>query len=565
MVREAYPRLWVRAVRVMLLAVLVGIMAGFGISFFLLLIQIFLGVAQVAREITGPRWVFLVPVTGMLVTAIMVKRMGPHGFGHGFPEVIDAVFRRRSKVPAGLTLTKMLASALCIAWGGVVGRIGPVTHVGAMLGSVIGRVFKVPTHLLRLLLGCGAAAAISATFNAPLAGVLFASEVVLRQFNVDVIVPLVVASVIGSSVPRPIIGQRIAFDVPVFHSLGAAELPLFIVLGLLAGCLATFFIKSLGTLLQYYPRLKIGWYGRAIMAGLVIGMAGMMYPEILLINHGMTTEFLHGGMNAWLLLAIAVLLPVMTGLTLAGGGSGGVFAPSLAMGAALGGSFGSFAQYLPWDVSAPGAYAVVGAAAVLAGAVRSPITAMVLVMEVTGNHTMLLPLMAASVCSIFLSRSITYDSVLTVTRHDSDSDAGWVNLMRDIYVDEIMETEVNTIPASLSLADIREHAVAWTENQRVYVVEQNGRLVGSLRGDQLDNAPKGKEARAIRVRDIARPERYLLTRDADALGAFHEFGIRSAPELPVVNNLGERILIGSLSRTNLLERYHAERQLQLRI
>lgn len=549
---------WIHTSRIILLSILVGITAAFGTSLFFEVIRLFSFVARLGRTVLGARLMFLIPVAGMLLTAMVVKQLGPRGFGHGFPEVIRAVKRRDSRIRPGLTLKKVLSSALCIAWGGVVGRVGPVTHIGAMLGSVLGRLMHVPTHLLKVLVGCGAAAAISASFNAPLAGVLFASEVVLRQFNVNVVVPLVVASVIGASVPRPIVGAPIVFDIPVFHSLGAAELPLFLLLGLCSGCLSVFFIISLRGQFKFFPALKIGWSGRAILAGLVIGLVGMMVPEVLRINHGMTTEFLHGRMDAWLLLTVAVVLPVMTPLTLAGGGSGGIFTPSLAMGAALGGGFGRLLQYLPWDVSDPGAYAVAGAAAALAGAVRSPLTAMVLIMEVTGNHGMLLPLMTASVASIFLSRVLSRESALTVTRMEFDTDTAWVAIMRDIYVDEMMEKDCLTVPAETSARDINALIENQASDRVCFVVERNGYLIGSLHPADLADIPPGRAGRNLRARDVAQPERVLLTPESDALGAFHEFGIRSASELPVVNNLGARQLMGVLKRATLLERYHHE-------
>ncbi len=555
-----------RALRIMLLSALVGVLAGLGTSVFFALIHVFMQLAAFGRGLTGPRFTFLVPVAGMLATAVVLKTLGEAEFGHGFPDVIRAVTRRRSRIDASLTLRKMLASALCIAWGGVVGRIGPVSHIGAMLGSFLGQAFHLPAHVLKLLLGCGAAAGISASFNAPLAGVLFASEVVLRKFDAEVIVPLVIASVIGASIPRPIIGERIMFDIPVFRSLGAVELPLFALLGILCGLLSILFIKSLAIQYRHARKFKIGRYGRAISAGLVIGLVGMAFPEILQINHGMTTAFLHGEMDAWLLLAVALLLPVMTGLTLAGGGSGGVFAPSLAMGAALGGGFGRLLRFLPWDVSEPGAYAVVGAAAVLAGAVKAPITSMLLIMEVTGNHTMLLPLMAASVISIFLSRSYTDQSVLSVTSSDrGSSDTEWIDLLRDIYVDEIMGAAPPVIPAGQAISELHAYFHERPPYDQAFVVESNGRLTGVLNAEMIAATLAKREHRHARARDIAITERFLLMPESDLLGAFHEFGIRSIPELPVVNNPGERILLGTVKRDVLLKRYQDEKALRRRI
>jgi len=554
----------------MLIAVAVGIAAGAGVFGFHYLIRGFHIIAERSRGLLASRYLMpVVTVAGLLVSAWIIKVLGPEGYGHGIPEVISAVANKRSRIGLKAVLLKTVASALCIGWGGAVGKIGPVAHLGSALGSLGGRLARLPAHVVKLVVGCGSAAAIAAAFNAPLAGVLFASEVILREFDVETIVPIVIASVVGASFSQMFVGDFVVFEIREFGSLGAAELPLFVLLGALAGLMSVFFIRTLHLQYDLLKKLPIRWYGRAVVAGLVVGVVALRLPEVMGLNYGMITDAFTGELGLWTMLAVAALVPLLTGLTLAGGGSGGVFAPSLAAGAALGGAFGVLCRdTLPWQVSQPGAFAVVGAAAVLAGALRAPFTAVLIVMEVTRNQAILLPLMAAAVVSIFVSKAFLSDSIYllrltrrgeTVTHHEE------IGLLGNMYVEEVMTADYVAVgpdePASRLMELSRRE-----ERDFFPVVNRDGEFEGTVSARELVSVARDdKAASEARVSDFTHEEALLLTPGQDLLEAFREFGLRDISALPVVDSPGSRKLVGVVMRRDLLARYRREQRLRKRI
>ena len=554
----------------MLIAVAVGIATGAGVFGFHALVSIFYVLANKGRELLGARYLEpLVAVVGMLMVAWIVKTLGPGAYGHGIPEVISAVANRRSRINVAGVLCKTVASALCIGWGGAVGRIGPVVQLGSMLGSTAGRLAGLPSHLVKLLVGCGSAAAIAACFDAPLAGVLFASEVILREFDVETIVPIVIASVVGASFTRIFKSGEVPFDMPEFTYRGAAELPLFVVLGLLAGILSVFFIRSLYMQYDLWRKLRIGWYGRAALAGLILGVIGLGLPEVLGINYGTLATTLLGRLDLGTMIAVAIVLPLLAGLTLAGGGSGGLFAPCLVTGAALGGAFGLLCgRLLPWEVSQPGAFAVVGAAALLAGAMRAPFTAILIVIEVTGDQAILLPLMAAAVVSILVSKVFISDSIYvlkltnrgeTVAHHEE------IGLLADMFVEEVMTTDYIAVTPEYPAS--RLAGLSRDETRDFFpVVSTDGAFEGMVSSRELVSIIRDSEAAGrLTAKDCAHEEHFLLTPEQDLLEAFREFGLRDISALPVVEAADSRKLVAVVTRGDLLARYRHEQRLRKRI
>ncbi|NQT19513.1 MAG: chloride channel protein [Planctomycetes bacterium] len=559
-----------QALVVMLIAVVMGIAAGAAVFGFHALVRGFHILAVKGGRLLGAPYLMpLVPVVGMLIVAWIVKVLGPGAYGHGIPEVISAVANKRSRINVAGVLCKTVASALCIAWGGAVGKVGPVAQLGSMLGSAAGRTARLPSHLVKLLVGCGSAAAIAACFDAPLAGVLFASEVILRKFDVETIVPVVIASVVGASFTRVLKGGEVSFDVPEFTYGGAAELPLFVVLGLLAGVLSVFFIWSLYRQYDLFRKLRIGWYGRAALAGLILGVIGLRLPEALGVNYGTITGTLLGRFDLGTMIAVAIVLPLLAGLTLSGGGSGGVFAPCMATGAALGGAFGMLCgRVLPWEVSQPGAFAVVGAAALLAGAVRAPFTAILIVIEVTGNHAILLPLMAAAVVSILVSKIFITDSIYvlkltnrgeTLTHHEE------IGLLADMYVEEVMTDDYIAVTPDEPASRLAE--LSREEGRDFFpVVTPDGTFEGMVSARELVSVIRdSRAAGGLTAKDCAHEEHFLLTPVQDLLEAFREFGMRDVSALPVVEDADSRKLVAVVTRGDLLARYRHEQRLRKRI
>ena len=479
------------------LAAIVGLLAGFGAAIFGYLIEavteLTYGAANAARSDGGWLWAIglvVSPALAMLGVAWATRVFAPEAQGHGVPEVITAVARHDGVIRPRIALVKILASGFTIGAGGSVGREGPIVQIGSALGSTAGQMFKLSAKNIKVLVAAGAAAGISATFNAPLAGVIFASEIILGTFAVESLTPIVLASVIADVVQQHVGEHRLdpAFKDLEYQFAGAwLQLPSYLLLGLVAGLVAAGFIKMLYGVEDLTHRLLPSWWRRAFVLGGIVGLFGVFYPAappylsreasqhehaqlppLMGVGYGVVEHSLHltidtpkpppdsetepshealisdlkslgslfrtspdkavklptDGMLAELLwLAPLVLLkPLMTSLTLAGGGSGGVFAPSLFLGATLGATFGVVMNLLlPEYCHSPGVYAIVGMAAVVAGATQGVLSAILIVYEMTDQYEIILPIMAAVGVASIVTRIVDPESIYYRSSADAAS------------------------------------------------------------------------------------------------------------------------------------------------
>jgi CIC family chloride channel protein len=266
--------------------------------------------------------------------------------GHGVPEVMEAVALRGGFIRKRVAVVKALASAMCIASGGSVGREGPIVQIGSAIGSVFGQVLRVSADRMRTLVGCGAAAGIAATFNAPIAGVMFAMEIILGEFGVATFSPIVVSSVMATVISRAHLGNFPAFVVPEYSLVSLYEIPLYILLGILAGFVGAGFTTCLYKAEDLFRAVPVPDYAKAAMGGLVIGAVGIFIPHVFGVGYDAIELAIRGNMAFVLLLSLIFLKIFATSVTIGSGGSGGVFAPSLFIGAMTGGAFGCIAHYL---------------------------------------------------------------------------------------------------------------------------------------------------------------------------------------------------------------------------
>ena len=363
----------------------------------------------------GPYFVVLAPVVGGLIYGPLVYHFAREARGHGVPEVMYAINKRAGRIPAKVALIKALASAVTIGSGGSVGREGPIVQIGSAIGSTVARATKLNESQVRLLVACGAAGGIAATFNAPIAGVFFALELLLSNFVARAFAAVVLSSVTASVIGRAAFGDVAFLSLPKFtvHSLG--EYALYAVLGLLAALVATSFVKVLYWFEDVADRLWKGpeWL-RPVAGGLLLGLLLLALPQMYGVGYPVLENAVMGKYVVWMLLLLLVGKMIATSLTIAIGGSGGVFAPSLFLGAMLGAGFGTIADYaFPGIDLDPGAYALVGMGAVFAGAARAPITAVIILFELTGEYSIILPLLLAVVISTMLSTGISKETIYT--------------------------------------------------------------------------------------------------------------------------------------------------------
>jgi CIC family chloride channel protein len=417
--------------RFLILVLLVGLCAGLGAVGFRWLIYAFTwlvtGHAQFGQQgrvasahlpWLGVGFLVVVPVLGGLLYGPLIQRFAPEARGHGVPEVMAAVSEDGGRIRPHVTLVKALASALCIGVGGSVGREGPIVQIGSALASSIGQLVRLPEDRLRILVACGAAGGISATFNAPITGVLFGVELILVQLSLETTVPLIVSSVVADLVGRlflgsgPIFGQM-PHGLVLPHDL---DYLLVALLGLVAGVVGVGFKSTLYRLEDVCDRLwgdRPEW-ARPAVGGIALGALLLALPQLYGVGYPVMDKATAGQYVLWFLVLLLVGKMVAASLTIGIGGSGGVFAPSLFMGAMGGVAFGVVTVHVVGPaVGSPAIYGVIAMGAVFAAAARAPLTAIASALEMTGNYHLALPVMLAVAVAVVLSSRLTSGTIYT--------------------------------------------------------------------------------------------------------------------------------------------------------
>jgi CIC family chloride channel protein len=433
----------------------------------------------------GPAFVLLSPVVAGLLYGPMVRRFAPEARGHGVPEVMLAVAERGGRIPAKVALVKSLASALTIGSGGSVGREGPIVQIGSALGSSLGRLIHAPESRLRLLVASGAAAGISATFNTPIAGVVFALELIVQDFQAESFGVVVVASVTADVIGRAAFGSAPFLHLPAFTVHHPAEYLLFALLGVLAGAGGVLFTKVLYAVEDLCDWIWRGpeWL-RPAAGGLLLGLLLLALPEMYGVGYPVLQKGVDGDYALRMLLLLLVGKVLATSLTIGIGGSGGVFAPSLFCGAMLGEAVGLVGHHVaPASIGSAGAYALIGMAAFFAGSARAPITAVIILFELTGEYTIILPLMLAVVLATTVSRTLSSDTIYTlklarrgITLTQPGSPAA---VLRTARVEGCMLPPPDAVSPDLPVADLLAKLAA------------TGVVLVSRGGDTLDGVVTG--------------------------------------------------------------------------
>ena len=397
-------------------AIVVGVAGGYGAIGFRTLIGLEAELAgaltRVLAHVVGPFALAFSVACGGAAAAWLAARFAPEARGHGVPEVMAAVALHGGVMRPRVILVKALASATTIGFGGAAGREGPIVQIGSAIGSVLGQLAKAPAPIVRTLVACGAAAGISATFNAPIGGVFFASEVILGDFAPRSFAVIVVASVVSAVIGRTAFGDRPSFDASAFMLVSPRELWLYALLGVTCACFAAVFVKLLYRTEDFVDRLTLPTWLKGFAGFGVLGLIGVAVPQILGVGYDTMQHVLDGHVAAGRALEIAILKPIATSITLASGGSGGVFAPSLFTGAMLGDAFGRVVHSaFPLWTGPAAAYGLVAMAAFFAAASEAPITSIMIVFEMSDNYTIILPLMIATVVAAVLGRRLIAGTV----------------------------------------------------------------------------------------------------------------------------------------------------------
>lgn len=560
----------------LVLAALIGVAGGYGAILFRYLIILVnraafpdgIGLDQLST--TSWFWVVLPPAVGGLVVGPLVYFLAREAKGHGVPEVMDACANLGGRIRPRVAAVKILASAVSIGTGGSVGREGPIVQIGSAVGSSAGQLFGITGERLKVLVATGAAAGIAATFNAPIAGVLFAIEIILGRGTVRTFSPLVVGSVIATVVARHHLGNFPAFHVAPHDLVSPLELPLYVLLGTVAAAVGVAFIKGLYSLEDLWERVPLPSWSKAVFGGAVVGSVAIWLPHIMGVGYEHIEKVLNWDKNAlpldmgflgFLLLLVAAKI-FATGTTIGSGGSGGIFAPSLFIGASLGGAFGLLANtLLPADlVASPSAYALVAMGAVVAATTHAPLTAILIVFELTDRHTIILPLMLSCILSHFIATRLSRESIYTLklVRRGSRFAAGTeVEIMTGTQVSALTHPAKEVLGPSTPLPEIVDRVLSGGHIQQ-YVTEPGGRLLGVVTMDDVTAVIRDEDSlrQLLVAQDMMRPPAGTVAPEETLDRCLLLFSRHHVEELPVVD--AQERLLGWICQSDAIALYNRE-------
>ncbi|MGD8726965.1 MAG: chloride channel protein [Gemmatimonadales bacterium] len=505
-------------------------------------------------------WKVVAPAVGGLIVGLIIHFFAREAKGHGVPEVMEAVALRGGRIRPRVVVAKLLASGISIGSGGSVGREGPIVQIGSALGSTMGQWLKVDERRLRTLVGCGAAAGIAGTFNAPVAGALFAVEIIVGDFGVAQFSPIVISSVAATVVSQHFLGDFPAFEVPAYSLVHASELFAYAGLGILAALVALAFIRVLYGMEDAFDRLRIFTPAKTLMGGALVGFIGIGLPHVFGVGYEAINEALNGTL-VWqfmLLLVVAKILAVA--ITIGSGGSGGIFAPSLFIGAMLGGAVGTVVHSVwPVATAGTGAYALVGMGAVVAAGTHAPITAILIIFELTGEYRIILPLMISCIIATLLATRLQRSSIYTLKllRRGIDIHRGRaVNVLQHLEVAEAMRSDIVTVRPEEGLVPLISKFIDH-RGSTLFVTDDDGTFRGIITGQEIRpimQDPAGFEALII-AEDIAVQGEYPQLSPQDSLADVMRFLGGYRGEIPV---LEDGKLAGVIWPEDVIERYNTE-------
>lgn len=540
-------------------ALLIGVGGGYGAVGFRKLIDLvgllaFGLLGRALHGLLGPASVLVPLVLGGVVVAALVRWLAPEAKGHGVPEVMAAVALEGGIMRPRVILVKSLASAITIGVGGSCGREGPIVQIGSALGSVIGQLLGAPAALLRTLVACGAAAGIAATFNAPIGGVFFASEVILGEFAPRSFAAIVVASVAASVIGRAYLGDRPSFDAGAFTLVSTHELWLYALLGVVCALWAAFFVRGLYWIEDRFETMRLHPVGRAALGFALVGAIGTFFPQVLGVGYDRIQQVFYGHVPALHGLVLSVVKPLATWLTIGSGGSGGVFSPSLFTGAMVGDAFGRIVHdAFPLWTGPAAAYGLVAMAAVFAAAAEAPITSIVIVFEMSYDYTIILPLMICTVVATLLGRRLIGGTVyeLKLIRRGID----WARARHPGDLRRVRVSSVVRRPAVEAKVGDRIDEVARRLDgldELVVPVVDGRRLAGIVTASDLAVAIAAGEGASV-LGSILRNPPETLPPDATLEQAAALLAEPKTPLIPVLEQNGD--LLGILTRRDVLAAY----------
>lgn len=594
------------------LAFIIGTVTGLGAIGFSLLVEQFshLYYGQLRGILVGDSsipWLLpLLPMSGALLVGLITWKFAPEAEGHGVPEVMYAMAKGGGRIRPRVAGAKAIASALTIGSGGSAGTEGPIIQIGAAIGSGFGQWLRVSLSEMRVLIGCGAAAGIASIFNAPIAGVLFAVEVLLRDVSLQSFVPIIISAVMSSTITQavrdsndpifPVPHELKAFSATPIDNFSVYEFGNYLVLGLICGVAAAILIRTLYWSEDSFRKIPVHRVMRPVFGAMLLGLLAIAMhmtaagkiphvrsetttgaritspveheadpPPVMGNGYPVIRQTLeraaYRGDDQWVVIVLLMLFAakaVATCLTLGSGGSGGVFAPSLFLGATLGGGFGLLVQQLAWfGDSNPGSYALVGMAAVVASSIHAPLTAALMLFELTRDYTVIIPIMLAAVSGLAVARALEPTSIYTkkLIRRGVLSLSSDARILQRISVRELPRI-VAPLVSPDDPVDKLVRMMRSTSANDFLVVDTEGQLVGMVLGDDLRMMLLESEAMPLlTVSDVVRHEFPTVHPDETLDVVLDKFAGRSHHSIPVVDPARKGPL-ELITRTAVMNRYH---------
>ncbi|MEE9317973.1 MAG: chloride channel protein [Rhodospirillales bacterium] len=504
--------------------------------------------------------ILLAPVAGGLVVGGLIHFLLPGRRPEGIADVIEASALKGGRMPLRAGLAAAAASAISIGTGASVGREGPAVHLGASLAGWMGRRLGLTRSLTRTLLGCGVAAAVAASFNAPIAGALFASEVVIGHYALKAFAPIVIASVAGTAMSRAFFGDFPAFTLAETPLASFWEFPAFVGLGVVAGLTAIVFMHAITQAEKTMAGTSLPPWLRPAAAGLAVGSIGLVFPQVLGVGYGATEQALLVSIPLGLLIAIAAAKIAATAVSIGWGFSGGVFSPSLVIGAMVGSAYGIVAtSVFPDYSSGPAAYALVGMGAMAAAVLGAPISTTLIIFEMTGDYALTLGVMVAVVIASEITHQLygrSFFAKQLKLRGIDLRDGFETEIMQAVKIGGLVSKNSELVSLDVGLSEIRA-LLQKSKTGEIIVTRENGELYGSITfADLSETAFDQAIDDLIRAGDVAQTQPLVLTEDDDLEAALSLLSESGEDRIAVVENLETMIFKGSVNHAEIMAAYN---------
>jgi CIC family chloride channel protein len=510
------------------------------------------------------RWILLLlPALGGIVSGWLVFKFAPEAEGHGTDAAIFAYHHKGGFIRSRVPLIKMIASAITLTTGGSGGREGPIAQIGAGFGSFLATRMGLSARERRIMMAAGIGAGVGSIFRAPLAGALFAAEVLYRdpELEHEVIIPAGISSVVAYCVFCMVRGWGSLFRSPDFIFRNPLELGPYLILAFALVAGGAFYVNSFYGVAGVFKRLKISRPLKPALGGLCTGLLGFFWPQTLSFGYGFLQQALNNELSVAFLLILAVGKIFTTSFSIGSGGSGGVFGPSMVIGGAIGGAVGQvFHQLTPTLVTAPGAFTIVGMAGFFTSVSNTPISTIIIVSEMTGSYHLLLPSLLVCSVAYIASRNWTIFRSQVKNRIDSPAHGGefFVDVLQAIKVGDISDRirKVDMIPENMPFADFKKH-FAETEQHYFPVMDERGKLSRIFSINDIRSVLFAPGiGRLVVMKDIGTADIITTSPSEDLNSVLKKFTVKNIDSLPVVRDEDPRELIGMLNRREVIAYYN---------